>query len=334
MRLFLPIRYFLKIYISLAAFAFVLITGTAGYMLIEHYTLIEALYMTVITISTVGFTEVHPLSETGRVFTTVIILANIGIFTYFITQLSTYFLDGEFTETFKLYKMKNSINDLEGHIIICGFGRNGREAAKVFHSSGQPFVIIEKVESRKDDLPFEVKFILQDDATRDETLLEAGILKARALVATLPEDADNLYVVLTARELNPKLKIISRASNDSSVKKLKTAGANNVIMPDKIGGAHMATLVLSPDVKEFVDLMATHSNEHFTIGEIESTTTISLEDLNCWKSTGATVLGLKTADGEYALNPVGKTVIRPGNRLIVMGSKEQLKKVHDLVAYL
>ena len=332
MKFFLPVRYFLKIYISLGVFALILLSGTAGYMLIEHYTFIEAAYMTVITLSTVGYAEVHPLDNAGRIFTSILILANIGTFTYFITQLSAYFLDGEFATTYKLYNMRNAISDLEGHVILCGFGRNGREAAKIFHQSKREFVVVEKEESRKDDLPFAVKFILENDATRDETLLEAGILKASALVTTLPEDADNLYVVLTARELNPNIKIISRASNDSSVKKLKTAGANNVIMPDKIGGAHMATLVLSPDVKEFVDLMATQSSEHFTISEIESSKTISLQELNCWASTGATLLGLKTSEGEYSLNPIPQTVVRPGNRLIVMGSKLQLGKVQQLVS--
>ncbi len=332
MQFFLPVRPFLKIYFSLAFFFFITLVGTIGFMLIENYTLVEAIYMTVITLSTVGFTEVHPMSDAGRIFTSILIVANIGTFTYFITQLSNYFLDGEFTRTYKSYKMKNAISELEGHIIICGFGRNGHEAAKIFHSNQKDFVVIEKTESRKDDLPFTVKYILEDDATRDETLLQAGIMKAGALLTTLPEDADNLYVVLTARELNPKLKIISRASNDSSVRKLKTAGASNVIMPDKIGGAHMATLVLNPDIKEFVDLMATQGNSHFNISEIEITKTVSLEELDCWKQTGATVLGLKTSEGEYSLNPVSKTVVRPGNRLIVMGSKDQLNKVQDLVS--
>ncbi len=332
MKFFLPVRYFLKIYIALAFFAIILLIGTVGYILIENYTLVEAFYMTVITVSTVGFTEVRPMGDTGRIFTSVLIIANIGTFTYFLTQLSNYFLDGEFTRTYKSYNMKNSIDELEGQVILCGFGRNGREAAKIFYNSQKDFVVIEKSESRKDDLPFDIKFILEDDATRDETLIEAGIMKASALLTTLPEDADNLYVVLTARELNPKLKIISRASNDSSVRKLKTAGASNVIMPDKIGGAHMATLVLNPDIKEFVDLMATQGNEHFNISEIETTKTISLKELDCWKHTGATILGLKTSDGEYSLNPVHDTVVGPGNRLIVMGSKDQLDKVQDLVS--
>lgn len=302
-----------------------------GYMYFEDYTALEALYMTVITISTVGFTEVRPLDAPGRWFTIGLIVVNLAVFTYFLSQLSSYFLDGEFTKVYKLYKMKKSINELRGHVIICGFGRNGREAAKMFHNNHKEFVAIEKKATRRDDLPYPVDYYFEDDATRDETLLEAGIKNASALLTTLPDDADNVFVVLTARELNPKIKIISRASHDSSVRKLKTAGANNVIMPDKIGGAHMATLVLSPDVEEFVDLMATQNSDRFSIGEVESAKTISLDELNCWKNTGATILGIKAAEGEYALNPVSKTVVRPGNRVIVMGSKEQLQKVKEML---
>jgi voltage-gated potassium channel len=331
MKLFLPFRTFIKIYISIFAFALILLSGVIGYMLIEGYNVLDSLYMTIVTLSTVGYREVQPLSESGKVFTIFLILINLSTFTYFITQLSAYFLDGEFASTYKLYKMKDAINELEGHIIICGFGRTGMEAAKIFHNGNQQFVVVEKAETRRDDLSFDVPFILNDDATRDETLLQAGILKAKALLTTLPEDADNLYVVLTARELNPKIKIISRAGHDSSVRKLKTAGASNVIMPDKIGGAHMATLVLNPDIKEFVDLMATQGNEQFNISEIETSKTISLEDLDSWKSTGATILGVRTTEGGYFLNPTLKTVLNPGNRLMVMGSREQLNKLQELV---
>ncbi len=332
MKVFLPFRTFIKIYISIFAFVLILLSGVVGYMIIEGYNLLDSLYMTVVTLSTVGYREVQPLSEPGKVFTIFLIVVNLSTFTYFITQLSAYFLDGEFAATYKLYTMKNSIAELDGHILICGFGRNGQEAAKILHNSQTDFVVIESDQTKRDNVPFEVNFFLADDATRDETLMEAGIMKAKALLTTLPEDADNLYVVLTARELNPKLKIISRASNDSSVRKLKTAGASNVIMPDKIGGAHMATLVLNPDIKEFVDLMATQGNEHFTISEIESAKSVSLEDLNCWKVTGATILGVKTPEGGYFLNPSVKTELSKGHRLIVMGSREQLNKLQKLVS--
>jgi voltage-gated potassium channel len=326
------LRPFYKIYFSLFIFSLILLSGTIGYMAIEGFTFMEALYMTVITLSTVGYSETRPLSNSGRAFTIFLIIINIGTFTYFISLLSSYFLDGEFLKAYKLYKMKNLINELSGHIIICGFGRNGQEAARIFHNNGKDFVAVERKSSRKDNLPFDVKFCLEDDATRDETLIEAGIHRASALITTLPDDADNLFVVLTAHELNPKIKIISRASNDSSVKKLKTAGANNVIMPDKIGGTHMATLVISPDVEEFVDLMATQNSVQFSIAEIESSKTISLEELNCWKNTGATLLGIKALPSEYSLNPLANTIVKPGNRLIVMGSQEQLSKVKNILS--
>lgn len=326
-------RPFYKIYLSLVVFALVILSGTLGYMLIEGYGLMDAVFMTVITIATVGYSEVKPLSDNGRLFTIFLILANIGTFTYFLTQTSAYILDGEFIRNFKLYNMKKSINELSGHVILCGFGRNGQEAARIFQNADREFVVIEKTAGLREESDVPSIYYLEGDATRDEILLHAGISKAAALITTLPTDSDNLFVVLTARELNPNIKIISRASTDSSVRKLKTAGANNVIMPDKIGGAHMATLVLTPDVKEFLDVMATQRNEHFSIEEILSSKTISLEELNCWKNTGATVLGIKTSEGEYSLNPVPHTVVRPGNRVIAMGSLEQLKKATELLSY-
>ncbi len=250
-----PYRPFRKLYYAVSLFAVIVLTGTLGYVIIEHYTLLEAVYMTVITLSTVGFGEVKPLSDAGRVFTILLIFFNLGAFAYLIALVSSYFLDGEFSKEYKLYNMKRKIAELQGHVIICGFGRNGREAARIFSESGKDFVVIETTGSKREELPFEVPFYLNDDATRDETLKEAGIEKASAIISTLPEDADNVFVVLTARELNPKLKIVSRASTDSSVRKLKTAGADNVIMPDKIGGVHMASVVISPDIEEFVDIM-------------------------------------------------------------------------------
>ncbi len=327
----LPYKHFSKIYTSLLLFVLVLLSGVVGYMLIEHYTFLEALYMTVITLSTVGFAEVRHLSDAGRIFTIAIILVNLSAFTYFIALISSYFLDGEFTKAYKQYKMKKSISELENHIIICGFGRNGHEAARVFQESGKEFVVIEKMNPSHDGPPSHIDFYLKEDATRDEVLLEAGIQKAYAVVSTLPDDADNLFVVLTARALNPKLKIVSRASHDTTVKKLKTAGADSVIMPDKIGGVHMATLVLSPDIKEFVDLITTQNNEQFAIHEVESAKTMSLEELDCWRKTGATILGIKTSDRDYMLNPALKTQIQPGNKLIAMGSKEQMKSLEMLV---
>jgi voltage-gated potassium channel len=316
---------FRKIYIAGVLFSIAILTGTSGYMLIEHYSLMDAVYMTIITVSTVGYGEVHTLSNAGRVFTIILIVFNLANFAYVIGMVSSYFLEGEFSEEYKLYKMKNSIAGLSGHIIICGFGRNGREAARTLFENGKEFVVIEKSGRPTEDSATPVHYYLQEDATRDETLKQAGIDKAEALLATLPEDADNLFVVLTARELNPQLKIISRASQDTSVRKLKTAGANNVIMPDKLGGAQMATMVLSPDVKEFVDLLSTQSSPEFAIREITCNRELKLNELNVWQKTGATVLGIKSKDGGFKLNPLPGAILTSGDSLIAMGSHEQLR---------
>jgi voltage-gated potassium channel len=326
-----PYQPFRKLYFAVLLFVIIVFTGTAGYMFIEHYTLLEALYMTVITLSTVGYAEVKPLSDYGRIFTIALILFNLGAFAYLVAMISSYFLDGEFSKEYKLYNMKRKIADLEGHIIICGFGRNGREAARIFSESGKEFVVIESANARREELAFEVPFYLNEDATRDETLKEAGISKASAVISTLPEDADNVFVVLTARELNPKLKIVSRASTDSSVRKLKTAGADNVIMPDKIGGVHMASVVISPDIEEFVDILSTQNNDELSIREIECRKPLWLDELDGWKKTGATILGIKSETGEYKLNPPPRTTITTGYRLIAMGSADQLSKLQLLV---
>lgn len=332
MQSYLPVRYFFKIYISLAAFFLVLLIGTIGYMLIEQFTFIEAVYMTVITLSTVGFAEVHPLDDDGRLFTIFLILANVGVFTYFITQLSNYFMDGEFMQTYKQYKMNNAINLLQNHVILCGFGRSGKEAAKIFHNNHKKFVVVETHEQHKNEVNFDVPFYVQKDATHDDTLLEAGIKNAAALVTTLPQDADNLFVVLTARALNPNIKIISRAAHFTSVQKLKTAGANHVIMPDKIGGAHMAAVAINPDVREFVELMATQHSEQWNISEIPCNKVMTMAELNCWQNTGATVLGIKTLKGELYVNPTKTTTLQQGSFLIVMGSDEQLEELKKLIS--
>ncbi|MBI1782744.1 MAG: NAD-binding protein [Sphingobacteriales bacterium] len=321
---------FLPLFVPILILGFVIIAGVAGYMIIEGYNLLDAVYMTIITIASVGFQEVHPLSNSGRIFTIILILVNLGLFTYFITLLSRFFLDGEFIRRYKLVKMENAISQLTGHVIVCGFGRNGRESAHMLHTNGIPFVIVEDKIELPDDLPFEVTHFLKGDATRDEVLKEAGIEKARAIIIALPVDADNLFIVLTAKQLNPKVKIISRASQDSSVNKLKIAGADNVIMPDKIGGAHMASLVMIPDVVEFVSLLTLKNNQSFKVAELEIKKSVAIGELDLWRKTSCTVLGVKNSS-HYSLNPPADFVINDNERLIVMGSEEQIRKAKLLV---
>jgi voltage-gated potassium channel len=323
-------RPFFTIYLAIFIFIALLLIGAGGYMILEGYTFLEAIYMTVITVASVGFGEVKPLDTAGRVFTIFLILANIGTFTYFITQVSSYFLDGEFIKEYKLMKMKKELSELEGHIIICGYGRNGHEAARTLAHRGVTYVVIERNSDFNDTHEDGPAYYLDADATKDESLLEAGILKASALISTLPDDADNVFVVLTAKELNPAIKIISRASHDTSVKKLKTAGATNVIMPDKIGGAHMANLCISPDIKEFIDLMATQNGDEFKIIELDISKETKLSDLDAWNKTGATILGLKHG-ADFTLNPPKDAKLKSGMKVIAMGTSSELSNLATLV---
>lgn len=325
------LRLFSRLILPIAMLVLTILFGTAGYMAIESFSFLEALYMTVITISTVGFTEVRPLSESGRIFTIFLILVNLGLFTYFVTLLTRFFSDGEFTKLYKQIKMENSIQQLQQHVIICGFGRNGKESAQILFNNKIPFVVLEEKNELETDLDFDVSYFMKGDATKDEVLLEAGIKNARALITTLPVDADNLFVALTAKQLNPNVKVISRASQDSSVKKLKIAGADNVIMPDKIGGAHMATLVILPDVVEMLSIMSTQSTDRFRVAEIQSNKNISLGELDMWSKTNCTILGIKNPGNHYTINPDASYQINPGELLIVMGSDEQIEKAKKLL---
>lgn len=229
-------------------------------------------------------------------------------------------------------KMENNISHLKNHVIICGFGRNGKESAQILRNNNIPFVVIESKEEWEDGGVFKPDHFVKGNATRDEILVEAGIKHAKAIITTLPVDADNLFLVLSARQLNPAIKIITRASVDSSVHKLKIAGADNVIMPDKIGGAHMATLVLQPDVTEILSIMGTTSNPSFRIVELPVGKPMLLSELDLWKKTHCTIIGLKNTHKHYSINPSPNDSLATGDSIIIMGSEEQIKQARALVS--
>ena len=197
----------------------------------------------VITVSTVGFGEVRELSEEGMLFTSILIMGSLGTFAYSISALTTYFVNGEYRTTFKEARLKQEVEKLSNHVIVCGTGRVGEMAVQELLDHNTPVVIVENDAEKADSLSAEGHIVISGDATRDENLASAGITKAKSVITTLPSDAQNLYVVLAAREMAPNIHIVSRASKLNSVSKLRVAGANNVIMPDKVGGAHMASLV-------------------------------------------------------------------------------------------
>ena len=306
-----------------------MIIGVSGFMLIENYSFSEAVYSTIIILSTVGLGVVHQLSEAGRWFVSGLIVISIGIFAYGISTLTTYIMEGELQRFYKNKKATKMIDQLRGHVIVCGYGRNGKQACDQLTSHGQKFIVIENGENALSELREQDDFLyIEGDATRDEILIESGITKAKAILTTLPNDASNVFVVLTARELNPELKIISRASEDTSEGKLRRAGADNVIMPDKIGGTHMATLVTRPDVLEFIDYITGTINirlEEIHCSKLkEQYKNKSIRELEVRNKTGANIIGFKNKDGVYQINPDPDTIMNEDSKVFVLGTQDQI----------
>ena len=307
----------------------IIIGGITGFMIIESFRFLDALYMTVITITTIGYMEVHPLTDSGRVFSIVLIITSFSSFTYALARLTQFIASGEMADYFKNKKIMTALEKLDGHVIICGFGRNGLQAAKTLQGHKVDFVIIdqqaERIESYMPNM-----LCLVGDATDDEVLKKAGIERASSLICALPTDADNVFIVLSARSLNSKMRIISRASAATSIAKLKKAGANNVIMPDKIGGMHMATLVSKPDVIEFIDFLSGEAGESINIESISyedipvKVRDSTLKEIMEWKKTGVNCIGIKNIDGMFLINPSNDTIITSGMKILVLGSKNQI----------
>ena len=310
-----------------------MVIGTLGFYIIEPtFSFLDALYMTVITIATIGYGETHTLSEAGRVFNIIFIISSFATFTYVLARMTQYILSGEMAAYFKNRKLMNKIEALDKHVIICGFGRNGRQAAITLQSHNEEFVVIEsKEKSISEYIEEHPDFIyVHGNATEDNILKRAGIEKAKALICTLPVDADNLFIVLSARSLNNDLQIISRASEINTIQKLKKAGANNVIMPDKIGGTHMATLISKPDVIEFIDYLSGEEGQSISMESVGYETfpqrlkDQSLSAIMQWKKTGVNCIGIKDDEGKFVINPPDETIITSGMRVIVLGTRKQI----------
>ncbi|MDB9847880.1 potassium channel protein [Polaribacter sp.] len=314
----------------------IILLGVAGYMILSDYSFVDALYMTVITITTVGFGEVQPFTPEEKIFTVFLILTSITVFGYAVSIFSEYLVSGKLFEQFKHRKVEKKIQSLKEHTIVCGFGRNGKQAILKLKNYNQQFVVVEKDKEIVVELDVNNLLNIQGDATLDETLLRAGIKNATTLITALPSDADNLFVVLTANQLNSTCKIISRASNESSYSKLKIAGASNVIMPDKLGGDHMASLVVTPDVIEFVDRLTIEGETTANLEEIavddlpKKYINKTILDLDLRRETGCTVIGIRTPDRDYIINPEAETALTIGSSLIVLGRPEQIIKLREL----
>lgn len=312
------------------------VLGTIGYIVIEQANLLDSLYMTIITMSTVGFKEIHEFSNAGKIFTIILIIMSISIYAYSITVITSFLLEGEISYFLLGYRSKK-IGKMENHVIICGFGRNGQQVAKELEAYNQPYIVIDQSHDTFMKNMNRKSIFLEGDATRDEMLLKANIIKAKALISTLPVDADNLYVVLTARSLNPNLFIISRSGDDKTEAKLKFAGVNNIVMPEKVGGAHMASLVTKPDVVEFLEHLSVHGDEPTNLEEVvcsyipDKKPNRTISDLEIRQKTGANIIGYKTPDGKFILNPDPDTKVIPGSKFFVLATKEQVGKMNEML---
>jgi voltage-gated potassium channel len=314
---------------GVAALVGVVVAGTVGYMALG-FPWLDALYQTVTTVATVGFREVQPLSAGGQIFTIGLILVGVGTVLYSFTVLLEGVVEGQIQEVFGRRRMDRRIARVQGHVIVCGFGRVGRIVSHFVTGSGQDVVVIESEPDRAARAEASGVLVVRGDATTDEVLKEAGIERARVLVAALTTDADNLFVTLTARSLRPDLFIAARARIESSEAKLTQAGADRVVNPQGIGGARMAAFVLQPHVAEFLDIVMHDGSLEFRLEEISvpdgsPLAGRSLRDAHIRDLTGALILALRDSAGSFTTNPPPETMLETGQILIAIGTEVQLK---------
>jgi voltage-gated potassium channel len=331
-----PIRH-LKI--SICVLVLLVSFGTFGYIVIEGWRFLDALYMTVITLSTVGFREVHNLSDLGKIFTMVLIFFGVSVIGYIVGSLAQIMFEGQFHRIIGRKKVEKSISALEGHYIICGFGRIGALICKEFAARPLSFVVVEKdaASVERMELDGHGYLFLRGDATVDDTLLKAGIKKAKGLISVVTSDTENVYLTLTARGLNPDLFILARSGEEGSEVKLKRAGANKVVSPYLIGGSRMAQAILRPTVVDFIEIATGHEHLELQMEEIlipDHSVFIgeSLASSGFRKETGVIIVGIKKECGKMGFNPESHTKLEARDILIVLGEPTAILKLDKLVS--
>jgi voltage-gated potassium channel len=313
----------------------VVVFGTLGYVVVEQWNFFDALYMTIITITTVGYEEIHKLSHAGRVFSMVLMLSGVGTMFYMFGVGAKIVLEGEMREILGRKKLTKKIESLKDHYIVCGYGRMGKIICRELAHDKAPFVVVEGSADILAEMEADM-LSLQGDATQDSVLKQAGIDRARGLISVLSSDADNLYVVLSARGLNPSLRIVARASEEGAEKKLLRAGADNVVSPYFIGGLRIAHTLVKPAVVDFIEFATKSGNLELQMEEIKVKGSshiidLSLDECGIRKDMGIIIVAIKREAGEMEFNPTSSTVIKLGDTLIAMGETKQLKALEDLV---
>lgn len=319
-----------KIKIALGLLLGVVLIGVLGFKVTMSLSWVDALYMTVITMTTVGYREISDPTPEAKIFIIFLILVSVIIVGYAVSVTTEFLLSKNNLDELRRKRSVKHIKSMENHIIVCGYGRNGKQAVQKLLDYRKPFIIVEQDQQVIEDSGIDDINFIRGNANEDEVLVKAGIEKASTLITALPEDADNLFVVLSARQLNSDLKIISRATEDSSYKKLKLAGADNVILPDTIGGQHMASLIVSPDLIEFWDNLSYGGSDGVNLEQVsfeqmfDDERDCTILELDMRQKTGCTIIGYKTAEGEYIVNPDPQLKLSPGSKIIVVGNSSQI----------
>ncbi|MBI4644282.1 MAG: potassium channel protein [Deltaproteobacteria bacterium] len=313
----------------------ILVLGSLGFVWLEGWSFFDALYMTVTTLTTVGYGEVHPLTPLGKAYNMVLILAGMGVLFYIVTSLARVVVEGEIAEALGKRKLLKQIKKLSGHYIICGFGRLGGIIARQLKERGIPMVVVENNPDLIARLEEGGYYFVPGDATKEEVLQEAGIERARGLVSVVHSDASNVYIVLTARSLNPNLFIVARGEEPGSEQKLLRAGADKVESPYEMGGRKMAHTILRPTVTTFMEL-AMHggvewSMEEILVGDTSPMLGLPLKDSGIRQKYQLIVVAIKRADGELLFNPTPQTPILAGDTLILIGMRKELEALEEVL---
>lgn len=320
---------------GIVIFAMLLAAGTVGYMVIEGWGVVDALFMTVTTVTTVGYREVHPLDTSGRIFTIVLVLFGVGTAFYLLTTLVALVIEGDLSLALGLTRMRGRIEHIHDHHILCGFGRVGEEIARELSERGLPFVVVDTNTDALARAQHSGFLTVEGDASSDDVLLTAGIRRARTLLAASDSDSGNTYITLAAKALNPDVLVVARAGKPESEARARRAGADRVISPYAIGGRRMALSAIQPNIVDFMDTLSVGRNAEQILAEIDITEHSRLFGLyvrHVMESTRVAVLGLRRADGALIVGPREDVRLEAGDRLIVAGLESDIAKLSEVTA--
>ncbi len=321
--------------LAIGLLGIVLVAGTMGYVVIEGWSWWDSLYMTVITVTTVGYREVHTLTWGGEAFTIVLLIGGVGTALYTFTLLATLVVEGGLHLRFEQRRIRRMIDELQDHFILCGYGRIGSTIAQELRTQGVPFVVVDRSPDRVHEIIASGMLGVEADASREEVLLRLGIERARALIAAVGTDAENVYAVLTARGLAPQLFIVGRAENEDAGRKLLRAGANRVVSPYQIGATQMAQTALRPAVVDFVQLATSSGSlelamEQVNVGPESALAGRTLIDANLRQRFGVIVVGIQRSGGQMEFNPSPDVVMRAGDDIVVLGRPASLRELESV----